>query len=111
MHLKYIKPFTGSVLRVQILVKGSRLLEVRSWQQLLKMFIRIYLLWLHFSALVDHLQAEYTINCWKLLKLKLIYDRQSVGQSVLVSGAHLGPATKFSFSLKFPSDSCGFVIL
>jgi hypothetical protein len=36
------------------------------------------------------------------LKLKLIYDRQSVGQSVLVSGAHLGPVTNFSFSLKFP---------
>jgi hypothetical protein len=35
------------------------------------------------------------------LKLKLNYDRQSVGQSVLVSGAHLGPATNFTFSLKF----------
>jgi hypothetical protein len=45
------------------------------------------------------------------LKLKLIYDRQSVCQSVLVSGAHLGPATNFSFSWKFPSDSCGFIIL
>jgi hypothetical protein len=45
------------------------------------------------------------------LKLKLICDRQSVGQSVLVSGAHLGPVTDFSFSLKFPSDSCDFVIL
>jgi hypothetical protein len=44
-------------------------------------------------------------------KLKLIYDRQSVGQSVLVSDAHLGPATNFSFSLKFPTDSCVFVIL
>jgi hypothetical protein len=44
-------------------------------------------------------------------KLKLIYDRQSVGQSVLVSGAHLGPATNFSFSSEFPSDSCMFVIL
>jgi hypothetical protein len=43
------------------------------------------------------------------LKLKLIYDRQSVGQSVLVSGAHLGPVTNFPFSLKFPLDSCGFV--
>jgi hypothetical protein len=31
----------------------------------------------------------------------LYYDRQSVGQSVLVSGTHLGPATNFSFSLKF----------
>jgi hypothetical protein len=45
------------------------------------------------------------------LQLQLIYDRQSVGQSVLVSGAHLGPVTNFSFSLKFPLDSCGFVIL
>jgi hypothetical protein len=46
-----------------------------------------------------------------MLKLKLIYDWQSVSQSVLVSGAHLGPATNFSFSLKFPSDICGFIIL
>jgi hypothetical protein len=45
------------------------------------------------------------------MKLKLIYDQQSVGQSVLVSGAHLGPVTNFSFSLKFPLDSCGFVTL
>jgi hypothetical protein len=43
--------------------------------------------------------------------LKLIYNLQSVGQSVLVSGAHLGPVTNFSFSLKFPLDSCVFVIL
>jgi hypothetical protein len=46
----------------------------------------------------------------KLLS-KLIYDRQSVGQSILVSGTHLGPGTNFSFSIKFPLDSCGFVIL
>jgi hypothetical protein len=45
------------------------------------------------------------------LKLKLISDRQSVGQSVLVSGAHLGPVTDFSFSLKSSVDSCVFVIL
>jgi hypothetical protein len=44
-------------------------------------------------------------------KSKSHYDRQSVGQSVLVSGAHLGPATNFTFSLKFLLDSCGFVIL
>jgi hypothetical protein len=44
------------------------------------------------------------------LQLQLIYDRQSVGQSVLVSGAHLGPVTNFSFSLKLLLDSCGFVI-
>jgi hypothetical protein len=42
---------------------------------------------------------------------ELIYDRQSVGQSVLVSGAHLGPVTKFSFSLKFLLDIYGFVTL
>jgi hypothetical protein len=35
-------------------------------------------------------------------KLKLIYDQQSVSQSVLVSGALLGPATNFSFFLTFP---------
>jgi hypothetical protein len=36
------------------------------------------------------------------LKLKLIYDRQSVGQPVLVSGAHLGPVTNFSlFEISF----------
>jgi hypothetical protein len=35
------------------------------------------------------------------LKLELNYGRQSIGQSVLVSGAHLGPATNFYFSLKY----------
>jgi hypothetical protein len=42
---------------------------------------------------------------------ELICDRQSVGQSVLVSGAYLGPASNFSFSSKFLLDSCGFIIL
>jgi hypothetical protein len=32
-------------------------------------------------------------------------DSQSA-QSVLVSGTQLGPVTNFSFSLKYPSDSC-----
>jgi hypothetical protein len=41
----------------------------------------------------------------------LIYDRQLVSQSALLSGAHMGPVTNFSFSLKFPLDSCGIVIL
>jgi hypothetical protein len=45
------------------------------------------------------------------MKLKLIYDRQSVGQSVLALGTHLGPATNFSFAFNFSLDSCGFVIL
>jgi hypothetical protein len=46
------------------------------------------------------------------LKLKLIYDRQSVSQFVLVSGDHLGSVTNFSFSLKFPLRQlrlCNFV--
>jgi hypothetical protein len=34
------------------------------------------------------------------LKLKLIYDRQSVGQSVLVLGDHLGPVTNSFFLLE-----------
>jgi hypothetical protein len=37
--------------------------------------------------------------------------RPTVGQSVLVSGAHLGPVTNFSFAMKFPVDSCSFGIL
>jgi hypothetical protein len=45
------------------------------------------------------------------LKMKLNYDRQSVGQSVLVSGVYLGPVANFSFPLIFSLDSCGFVIL
>jgi hypothetical protein len=42
------------------------------------------------------------MNCTRYLpsdmKLNLIYDRQSVGQSVLVSGSHLEPMTKFLLS-------------
>jgi hypothetical protein len=59
----------------------------------------------------DYLRAVGLWFLWSDWKLKLIYDRQSVDQSVLVSGAHLGPATNFSSSLKFPLDSCGFLIL
>jgi hypothetical protein len=44
------------------------------------------------------------------LKLKLYYDRPSVGQSVFVSGTHLGPTTNVPFSLTFSLDSCGFII-
>jgi hypothetical protein len=44
-------------------------------------------------------------TCIMALKLKSKskshYDRQSVGQSNLVPGAHLGPAINFSFSLRF----------
>jgi hypothetical protein len=48
---------------------------------------------------------EVPFRCQQELKLKLNCDRQSVGQSVLVSGTHLGPVTNFSFSLKFSLDS------
>jgi hypothetical protein len=34
-----------------------------------------------------------------LLKLKLSYDRRSVSQSVLMSGSHLKPITRFLFSV------------
>jgi hypothetical protein len=47
----------------------------------------------------------------QIVKVKAILRRQSVGQFVLVSGAHLGPATNFSLSLRFSLDSCGFFIL
>jgi hypothetical protein len=61
---------------------------------------------------ISAVKSSHVLDPRKLkLKLQLIHDRQSVGQSVLVSGAHLGPVTNFSFSLKFPLDRCGFVIL
>jgi hypothetical protein len=44
-------------------------------------------------------------------KSKSHYVRQLVGQSVLVSGAHLGPATNFSISLRFSFRQLLFVIL
>jgi hypothetical protein len=48
---------------------------------------------------IYEIQALRSVSGGKL-KLKLNYDRQSVCQSVLVSGTHLGPATNSSFSLK-----------
>jgi hypothetical protein len=39
---------------------------------------------------LDHQQLK--------LELKLIYDRRSVGQSVLVPSSHLEPMTRFLFS-------------
>jgi hypothetical protein len=48
---------------------------------------------------VEDLANFYTSRGRKKLKLKLIYDRQSVGQSVLVSGAHLEPMIRFILSL------------
>jgi hypothetical protein len=42
-------------------------------------------------------------------KSKLYYNRQSVGQSVLVSGTHWDPQPFFPFSLYIFFDSFGFV--
>jgi hypothetical protein len=44
-------------------------------------------------------------------KSKSHYDWQSVSHSVLVSGAHVGPVTNFSFSLKFSFRQLLFAIL
>jgi hypothetical protein len=46
-------------------------------------------------------------------KSKSHYNRQLVGQSVLVPGAHLGPATNFNFSisLRFSFRQLRFVML
>jgi hypothetical protein len=41
-------------------------------------------------------------------KSKLHYDRQSVGQSILVSGTHLGPVTNWSILF---IGSCGFFFM
>jgi hypothetical protein len=50
-------------------------------------------------------------NNWAKSKSKSHYDRQLVGQSVLVSGTHLGPATNFSISLRFSFRQLLFVML
>jgi hypothetical protein len=50
-------------------------------------------------------------NLTAISNSKSHYERQSVGQSVLVSGAHLGPATNFSFFLRFSFRQLRFVIL
>jgi hypothetical protein len=49
-------------------------------------------------------RVAYLYPCWDLSqksKAKLYYDRQSVGQSLLVSGTHLGPATNSSKNFFF----------
>jgi hypothetical protein len=43
-------------------------------------------------------------------KSKSHYDQQSVGESVLMSGAHLRPVTNFSFSLRLSFRKLLFVI-
>jgi hypothetical protein len=76
---------------------------------------------LAFTSMMDHLllqgnmQTLFTENIVVgfeviKLKLKLNYDSQSVGQSVLVSGIHLGLPTNFSFSMKLSLDICKFIL-
>jgi hypothetical protein len=50
------------------------------------------------SLLCVNKQLEYGLYCI-LLKLKLIYNRQSVGQSILLSGSDLKRMTRFLFSV------------
>jgi hypothetical protein len=51
------------------------------------------------------------INEFKKSNSKLSYDRWPVGQSILVSGLHLGPAANFSFtSLEIISTFAAFSI-
>jgi hypothetical protein len=55
--------------------------------------IHMHTLHVYINTCIPTLYTLYT-------KVKVIYyDRQSPGQSVLVSGTHLGPATNFSHSL------------
>jgi hypothetical protein len=49
-------------------------------------------------------ESDRTRNKAKWSEVKLIYDRRSVGQSVLVSGSHLEPMTRFFFLY----GDCGF---
>jgi hypothetical protein len=58
-------------------------------------------LFLYFFIMQSEISNNFLVQTHILLKLKLIYDRQTVGQSVLVSGTHMGPTTSFSFSLQF----------
>jgi hypothetical protein len=61
---------------------------------------------------VRHFRKRVQLHHASKIKVsELIYDRQSVGQYVLVSGAHLGPVANFSFTLKFLLDINGFVSL
>jgi hypothetical protein len=68
----------------------------------------MFLMWAHSDCAAT---AESDGSTERQVKVKVTLRPTVVGQSVLVSGAHLGPATNFSFSLRFSLDSCGFVIL
>jgi hypothetical protein len=75
------------------------------------MFIS-HTIFLHFHCVIGYChQTELHIMVAMKLKLKLIYDRQSVDQCVPAPGTHPGPATNISSSLKPFSDSCEFTTL
>jgi hypothetical protein len=60
-----------------------------------------------------HPAVAITLTIVALLKSKskLYYDRRSVGQSVLLSGTHLGPVTKLSIFIQLKVCSCGALSL
>jgi hypothetical protein len=57
----------------------------------------------HYRSNEGFMEAQFTVSAGQptKLKLKLNYDRQSVGQTISVSDTHLGPTPNFLFSLKF----------
>jgi hypothetical protein len=70
---------------------------------------------LRFSSMeqLRHVPLSILIEVEVEVEVELNYDQQSVSQSVMVSGTHLGPATNFSFSFKFSLDSwrvCYFAV-
>jgi hypothetical protein len=91
-----------------VLLPVARIIKNRPSQQLLKVFIYI-LLPLHVSALVGHLQAEYTTisgsyftynGSFVLSKSKSCYDRRSVSQYVVVSSSLWNPWPDITFCLQ-----------
>jgi hypothetical protein len=78
----------------------NRVAQLYPWE-LSSLFVASYDSRGYGGDVLIHLQSGTT---WTELKLKLIYDRQSVGQSVLVSDPHLEPMTRFLFS-----DNCRFL--
>jgi hypothetical protein len=68
--------------------------------------------WLLLAISYFHLACGLLTTLWSddsLSKSKFYYDWRSFGQSVMVSGTHLGPAAHFFLFLKSFLDSYGFV--
>jgi hypothetical protein len=67
----------------------------------------------HIERTMAVLQKQITYAIWRCnvckFKFKLIYDRQSVGQSVLVPGTHMGPVTNFFSLLEISLGICGIL--